>query len=729
MKIVVRGVVQGVGFRPTVQRIATSMGLSGYVQNDGSSVVIVVDRDAEDLVRRLKESLPILARIDSVEISATKGIVSSKKNEFKIVRSRTGQRGVSIPNDVALCEGCRTELFEKGNRRHMYPFINCTDCGARFTVIGDLPYDRINTSMEAFEMCKECRTEYEHPSDRRFHHQTISCPKCGPRYYFLDREGKRIEGDPIRSFSEQIHKGAIGVAKSWGGMHICCNIKALPRLRRWYNRKEKPFAVMFRDLSALESYAEPSDFERRLLTYPNRPVVLIRKKDSSITELISPGLGSVGAFLPYTAMHHILFHHLPEDALVMTSANVPGEPMMLRDEDALSLNAECYLLHDREIVNRCDDSVLRTFDDKTYFLRKSRGHIPSSIDLPINGDAVGLGAQENITGTVGHNGKLFQTQHIGDGSSAGVVEFLESSLKYQKRLLGANAVQAIGVDLHPGYSTRKLGRKLAEEWGSNLIEVQHHWAHAASLMVDAHLNEVVALTLDGTGYGDDGTSWGGEVLRADLDGFERVGHLQNIPLVGGDMAVKEPRRLVFAISELVGSETDYYDEKEAEILRKMIRRSPVTSSFGRVLDALSCYFDICCARTYDGEPAMKLERYMDEGKRTFEFELQRDSDTILTLPLFEQLFKMKDRPVDAIHSFVYALLSGLVDIACDEADDSGLETIGLTGGVSYNYAVSKITRRLVTEKGFEFVCHDNIPNGDGGISTGQCAIALSSEVG
>ena len=724
MRIVVYGVVQGVGFRPTVHRLATSMGLSGYVQNNGSNVVIEVDRDPEEFVKRLKGNLPPLARIDSIEIQ--KESATSTGRGFRIVQSENGQRGVSIPNDVALCEQCRKELFDPDNRRYMYPFTNCTDCGARFTVIDDLPYDRANTSMRKFEMCEDCRKEYEDPADRRFHHQTISCPKCGPHYYLLDNKGQRIEGDPMKRFAEMMHDGEIGVAKSWGGMHICCTLETLPRLRQWYSRKEKPLAVMFRDLSAVEKYGYPSDFERKLLTSPHRPVVLIRKKDSPMTELISPGLGNIGAFLPYTGMHHVLFHHLPENALVMTSANVPGEPMVLRDEDAMSLNAECYLLHNREIINRCDDSVVRTFDDKTYFLRKSRGHIPSGIEFRAKGSAIGLGAQENITGAVGHDGKIFQTQYIGDGNSAGVIEFLESSLDYQRKLLGVDKVQAMGIDLHPGYSTRRLGRRLAEDWGLDLIEVQHHWAHAASLMVDAHIDEIVAITLDGTGYGDDGTSWGGEVLCADLNGYKRIGHLQPIPLLGGEMAVRDPRRLVFAMSELVGAETHYFDERETDILRKMIPKSPTTSSFGRVLDTLSCHFNICRTRTYDGEPAMKLERHMEMGRWIDKFDLDRNGNIILTLPLFEQLLDANGKTSDIIHSFVGTLLSGLVDVACDEAEKEGIKRIGLTGGVSYSFTISEITRQLVKGRGLEFVCHDSVPNGDGNVSIGQCAIALNS---
>jgi hydrogenase maturation protein HypF len=353
-------------------------------------------------------------------------------------------------------------MFDPRDRRHLFPFTNCTDCGARFTVIEDLPYDREKTSMRDFPICEECRREYEDPADRRFHHQTISCSKCGPSFYLLDEEGKRVEGDAVRTFASLLEQGAIGVAKSWGGMHLCCTLPTLPKMREWYRRKEKPFAIMVRDLDAVHRYGDPEPFEEELLTSTHRPIVLIRKKESEVAELISPGLGNIGLFLPYTEMQQLLFHYLKLDALVMTSANVPGEPMVLRDEDALDLGAEYYLLHDRQIINRCDDSVVRAFGRSTFFIRKSRGHVPSSQPFDAKGSAIGVGAQENIAGALAFHGRIHQTQYIGDGSSYGVIEFLESALDYQMRLLGVDRVDVVGLDMHPGYTTRKLAKRQTE---------------------------------------------------------------------------------------------------------------------------------------------------------------------------------------------------------------------------------------------------------------------------
>jgi hydrogenase maturation protein HypF len=404
----------------------------------------------------------------------------------------------------------------------------------------------------------------------------------------LDGKGNHIEGfDPIARFADLLHGGSIGVAKSWGGMHICSTLPTLPRLREWYHRKEKPFAIMVRDMDAARKYGLPTELEVEHLRSYHRPVVLVRKSDLPVNEEISPGLGTVGMFLPYSGMHHLLFRHLKEDALVMTSANVPGEPMVLRDSDALELNAEAYLMHDREIINRCDDSVLRTYDRHTYFIRRSRGHIPSSIDIPLKGQAIGLGAQENLCGAVAKDGRLFTTQYIGDGDSLRVIEFLAASINYFRTLLGVDKVQAVGVDLHPGYTNRKLGKNLAIASGAELVQVQHHWAHAAALMLEAGHDEMVVLTLDGTGYGTDGQAWGGEVLRADLGSFDRVAHLQGIPLLGGEMAVRDPRRLVFAMDEMAGRPGGYFGDREAAVLRKLMSSSPLTTSFGRILDALA----------------------------------------------------------------------------------------------------------------------------------------------
>jgi hydrogenase maturation protein HypF len=541
----------------------------------------------------------------------------------------------------------------------------------------------------------------------------------------LDQEGNRLEGEPISSFAARLHDGAIGISKSWGGMHLCCTLETLPRFREWYRRQEKPFAMMVRDMEAAEQYSRPSQFERELLLSTQRPIVLVPKRDSEVTELISPGLGNIGIFLPYTEMQQLLFSYLPEDALIMTSANVPGDPMVVRDEDALSLKADCYLMHDRMIVNRCDDSVVRAFQGHTFYIRRSRGSVPSFVTSKSPGSAFGMGGQEHIAGAVAKDGRIYQTQYIGDASSYGVIEFLEQAMRYHMRLLDLENVQAIGVDLHPGYSTRRLGKRLAEEMGAELVEVQHHWAHAASLMLESGLEEIVAIALDGTGYGADGTAWGGEVLYSNFETYHRVGHLQELPLLGGERAILDVRRLVYSMAELGGWRYDGFGDDESALLKKLLPTSPRTTSFGRVLDAASCYLGICDYRSYDGEPAMKLERLLESGSNSVPIELQRKGNIVGSIEMFHQFAESRGKPQDRAHSFVRALVQGLVDIAVDESQKRGISSIGLSGGVSYNATISSMTKSIVEKSGFRFICHDVLPNGDGGIAAGQCAIALN----
>ena len=722
MKLVVRGIVQGVGFRPAVYRSAVKLGLNGYVQNNGSNVVIAIDGDPDSFLATLRSELPPLAKIDSVEFVED----HASYDGFKIIESSQGGKGASIPNDTAICTNCQHDLFDPTNRRYLYPFTNCTDCGARFSIIADLPYDRINTSMIAYPPDDFCLDEYGSPLDRRFHHQTISCPQCGPNYYLLDHEGKALAGDPIKEFARRLDDGAIGVVKGWGGMHICANLDSLTHLRSWYRRSEKPFAVMMKDLPALKNYCEPTIYEEQEITSPNRPIVLVQKKKNQLTEEISPGLDTIGVFLPYSAMHHLLFHYLAHDALVMTSANAPGEPMVLKDEDALALGADIYLLHNREIINRCDDSVLRMFGEHPQYIRKSRGHIPSYLEC-MDGQAVALGGQENLCGAIAKDGRLYTTQYIGDGERPGVIRFLEHATRYFLKILGATP-QIIAMDLHPAYSNRPLAKALATEFNAELLEVQHHWAHAASLLLDNDLTEAMVLTLDGTGYGLDGQAWGGEVLRADFTSFERIAHLEPLPLLGGEKAVYDPRRLVFALDEMIGRKNPYFSEKEAAIFRKLLPTSATSTGAGRMLDALSCYFDVCQKRTYDGEPAMKLERLLAAGKNNLKFKVMIKNDTLLTSELYRELVAAQGKPADLAYSFVYALLEAMVATAAEAGERQGIKTIGLTGGVSYNGPVSAIVKELVEARGFRFVCHNRVPNGDGGISSGQCAIALQKLV-
>lgn len=720
MKIFITGTVQGVGFRPTVYRVAKSLGLRGYVFNKGSNVEIGIDeRDVDEFLDSLMGNLPTLASIDKIEL---KDEPIGGYEDFKIIDSTKGKKTSVTPVDTAICDGCVREIFDKGNRRYLYPFINCTSCGARFSVTEEIPYDRANTSMRNFEMCEECLAEYENPMDRRFHAQTISCPRCGPKYKLYERDGVLDEKNPVETFASLIDEGAIGIAKSWGGMHIISKFDQADRLRKLYKRPTKPFAVMFRDLSTIEEYMELKEEEENLLSSAQRPIVLLDKMNN--LEDVSPELVNVGVYLPYSGLHYVLFHYLHSDGVIMTSANVSGEPMLIRNGDAFSLDADYFLLHDREIVNRIDDSVIRCYKDKTFFLRKSRGFVPTDMKVPYEDTVLSLGAGKDVSFSISKDGNLYTSQYIGNTFHYPTLEFLESSKEQMMDFLGLSmdGIDAIGVDMHPRYSTRRYGKELSEEFSIESVEVQHHWAHAASLMLDVGADEMVALTLDGTGYGTDGKAWGGEILFSRFDSFERIGSLEDIPLIGGDAAIKDPRRIIFAIFTLLERDPPYFGNNE--LMWKLMPKSPKTSSFGRVLDALSCYLGICERMTYDGEPAMKLESYLAVGEPKYELETyveDKDRKIIRILPLFDQLadydVETDKEKADLAYSFVFALVKEMIGVAADRGEE-----IGITGGVSYDVPIVSMAESLAKENVLRFSTHNRVPNGDQGISIGQNVI-------
>jgi hydrogenase maturation protein HypF len=719
MKLIFKGIVQGVGFRPTIFRIAQEMGLKGYVLNKGSEVEVVIDKNKDDFIKNLKKKLPSIARI--TEIIEKPDNRSFK--DFKILHSKNGAHQSLIPVDVGTCKECQKELFDKTNRRYHFPFTNCTVCGARFSIIEDVPYDRERTAMKEFKLCKSCEKEYKNPLDRRYHAQTISSPECGPFYTIYDKNKKSLGSkDAIKRFAKQIDDGKFCVIKSWGGMHLCCNISEINRFRKWYKRPEKAFAIMVKDIKTAEKYGKISDKERELLISKNKPIVLVDKKK---LEEASPELDTIGLFLPYTALHFLLFNYLESKALVMTSANIPGEAMIVDDKEAFSINADYYLLHNRNIPNRVDDSVVRVWKDNTFFIRKSRGYVPDPIPVSYKHHIISVGADQNITGAVSTDKKIFPTQYIGNSKYYSTLPFLEDAIKHMMKLtMDKKEIDAVVMDLHPGYDTRRVAKNLSEEYSAPLFELEHHFAHAASLLLENNLDEGIVLTLDGLGYGNDGTFWGGEVLYSTLNDYKRLGHLEYIPLLGGDQATKDPRRLVFAIFNKLGK-TKMFSGKEAEILSKLMDKSPIISSYGRVLDALSCYLGICCKRTYDGEPAMKLEKYLSMGKPKYSFKPIIKDGVIGTVDLFRQLDeKIPKNPTekekaDYAHSFVKTITDNLTDIAIEYAENRGIKYVGLSGGVTYNIPITNIVAEKLKKTNLNLIIHNKIPNGDGGISIGQ----------
>ncbi len=732
MKLTVYGIVQGVGFRPTVYRVAKSLGLKGYVLNNGSNAEIHIDRDPERFLEDLRKALPALARIDRVEVDE----VEEKLDDFKIVTSHDGERVSLIPTDTAICKNCKHDFSHVDDRRYLYPFTNCTECGARFTVIEDLPFDRARTSMSDFPMCEDCQREYQDPEDRRFHAQTISCPRCGPKYTLYGKNRKPIKGDPFRMFAEMIDSGSVGLLKGWGGMHIICTFENAARLRRVYRRGDKPYAVMLRDTEAVEEHAKVKGLEEQLLMSPQKPIVLLHKRDEAMTRLegVSPGLGNIGVMLPYSGAHLLMFHHLRADGVIMTSANPPGQPMVIENKKAFDLGLDCYLMHNRDIVHRCDDSVVKINIDSINFVRKSRGYVPVPVEANHKKSVVGVGAQWDVTGSVSRNGEIFLTQYVGESQQYPTLQYLDSAIHHLAGLLGVKYFEAVAMDRHPRYSTRIVARRLAKEHGAELIETQHYHAHAAALKIDRQLEgPLLCLTWDGTGYGDDGTAWGGETLLADFKGYKRFDSLELIPLLGGDKAVVDPKRVVTAIQLKLKREPTFAKGREMNVYTKMLDKSIATSSMGRVLDAVSCILGIATKRTYEGEPAIKLERWLEAGDPKIKFDLDFGSrgnvSYAKTLSMFDQLLDMKidtdGKRADAAASFVKTLVTGLTSRACAHAHEEGLKWVGFSGGVSYSSPISNWVYDAVKKSGLRYVGHQRISNGDGGISTGQNAIAGS----
>jgi len=747
----VSGIVQGVGFRPFIYRTAVRFGLVGFVRNRGdASVEIVVEGDenaVKSFLTSLKEKPPPLARIYRVNVNYSEE--TGEFREFKILESREVSKlhGSIIPPDIAICEECLRELRDPKNRRHNYFFITCTNCGPRYTIIEKLPYDRPNTTMKNFPMCPLCAEEYVDPLDRRFHAQTVACPECGPRVYLTTRDGQPVDcDDPIREAGELLEEGYIVAVKGNGGFHVAtATTKSEPiaRLRRVKHRAQKPFAIMARDLETVKTFAEVSEWEAQLLTSYIKPIVLLRKsEDYYLSELISPGLHNVGVMLPYTGLHIMLFDRVREPAFVMTSANPPNEPIVTEDEDALKRlgqDVDYFLFHNRLIAQRCDDSVVRFHGRNPVIIRRSRGYAPEPIRLgrPSVKCVLGVGGEENVTACILLEDKAFLSQHIGDVENLETLNFLRATIDHLTGLTNCT-VEAVARDLHPRFNTTRLAQELGEKFGCPVIPVQHHHAHLAGLMAEHNVDELVGIVCDGFGYGLDGTAWGGEVLYSNIEGFKRLGHLQPQPMVGGDLATKYPLRMAAGILSKAVDVEDWlrsrsrflpHGEAEASLIAEELRkgRKPIlTTSCGRVLDAVSAILDICQERTYEGEPAMKLESAALKGRDILNLEPKIIGEnvldtTYLVLEIMEGLGQHKI--ADLAYSAEAYLARGLAQIAVEKADELDVEKVGFSGGVAYNEHITQTMRKIIEENGLNFLVHRLVPPGDGGISFGQSVVA------
>lgn len=740
-KVTISGTVQGVGFRPFVYRTAKRNNIRGYIKNSGNSVELSIDGDKKNIDKflyELKNNKPPLSRINSIDIKPC----NEQYNDFRIVKSE--KNGISdsvIPPDVAICDTCLGEIFNRNNRRYLYPFTVCTDCGPRFTIIQSLPYDRENTTMSAFKMCEECGREYLDPDDRRFRAEPVCCPDCGPVYELYKGQENTHSDNPIRDAAAALDNGNIVAIKGIGGTHLCTSTtddNAILQMRNLLERPYKPFAIMARDISVARNLVYVTGRDERILESPERPIVIL-PKNRELSGHISPGLDNIGVMLPYTGMHHLLFHYSKEPAFVMTSANLPGEPMALHNEDILSLGAGFSLLHNRDIKNRCDDSVIRAGRNCT-FVRRSRGFVPSPVDVRETGATVlSLGAELDVTACLLKNKRAFLTQFIGNTTKPGTFAFLESAVTNLMELTGTDRVDAVAVDMHPSFNTSALGQELSEKFSVPLVKCQHHFAHAASLSAESGLDRMVCITADGVGYGNDGTIWGGEIIVLD-EGFQRAGNLVPQLIPGGDLAARYPARVVAGVlynkygkDELSGILAPYFKEMELNILLRQIDtgfNSPLTSSTGRVLDAVSALLGVCTERTYEGEPAMKLEAFAMKGKVRLDIPVlvkKEDRRYVLdTTAIIDAVYLAKEDGLplhDIAASAQDAVAVGLCGMAIKVATDFGIDIIGFSGGVAYNDAIITKVRDIATVAGFEFITHTKVPCGDGGISLGQAIMA------
>lgn len=749
VEIKVSGIVQGVGFRPFIYRIAVKNELVGYVRNRGDAHVEIViegkQKNVGNFLRDLMEKKPPLACIYNITTVHAKD--ENRFKNFTILESsrETELSGSIIPPDIAICDECLSELRTPKDPRYNYFFITCTNCGPRFTIIERLPYDRQNTTMHSFLMCNFCRKEYIDPINRRFHAQTVACSQCGPQVYLTTSDGQRIESkDPIREAGKLLEEGYIVAIKGYGGFHVAAattKSKPIARLRTAKHRAQKPFAIMARSLETVKSFAQVNKKEANLLTSYMRPIVLLKKNaDYYLSDLIAPGLHNVGVMLPYTGLHYILFDEVREPAFVMTSANPPNEPIIAEDNEAvrrLGNLVDYFLFHNRLIAHRCDDSVIRVHGEKVAIIRRSRGYAPEPIRLkqPAKVIVLGLGAELNVTSCVLFKDEAFISQHIGDVENLETLQFLKNATKHLLQLTNCK-IEAIACDLHPKFNTTMLARELGENLKLEVVQVQHHHAHAAALMAEHNLDEIICIVCDGYGYGQDGSAWGGEIFHYTKGEFKRLGHLEEQPMVGGDLATRYPLRMAAGI--LYG-ETNVKDwlrsnshkfphgEKEVEIILQQLKRKidVKTTSCGRVLDAIAAILGICHERTYEGEPAMKLESLATKGKETLNLSPKIQGDTINTTMLVQEIFNHRNSHSAANLAFsAQSYLAGaLAQFAVDEALRLGVNTVGFSGGIAYNEHITLTIKKIVEENKLRFVVHRQVPPGDGGISFGQAVVA------
>ena len=757
VEILVRGIVQGVGFRPFVFKLATRFAIHGSVTNTSEGVVIRARGQDEKLfsfIEAISSEAPPLAKILEVHYEPLPAVLSA--DSFTIVASRSSADSQAIiPPDISVCLDCKIELEDRNDRRFRYPFTNCTNCGPRFSIVETIPYDRPKTSMKDFEMCQLCSAEYGNPADRRFHAQPNACPECGPQLSWHDGNGTELSvEDVLKTAIDALRQDKILAIRGLGGFHLCASglsNRAVAALRRRKNRPDKPLAIMVKDLDSAREFCRISAPEAEVMTSPAHPIVLLAPRpESGLADNLAPGMGDIGVMLPYTPLHHLLFEEpgCPA-ALVMTSGNWSGEPICTSNSDALdrlSSIADFYLLHNRDIVTRVDDSVVKHIGGSPRLLRRARGYVPAPLevdyDLP---PLIGCGGGLKSTFSLSRGRTIFPSQHIGDLFNLASYEFYQESIENLKRLLQIEPV-AVSCDLHPDYLSSRYGTEL----DLPLYRIQHHHAHAAAVMAEHGLaGPVLGVILDGTGYGPDNTIWGGEILKADLASFERLGSLETFGLPGGDAAAEEPWRMALSLLHKIGQldhAADLLNEIETahrSVVMQMLENdfnSPLTSSCGRLFDGIASLLGLNQVSSFEGQAAMQLESCarqalagnwkdslimaLDEQGAYFHHENNQRWEIISSEFVKKVVYDIcAGTECSAIalqfHSWLISCISRLVEKL---SGTTGITDIVLSGGCMQNKILLEGLIFTLTEMGFSVYTGSQIPVNDGGISIGQTII-------
>ena len=749
LRVHIQGIVQGVGFRPFVYQLAHQHRLNGYVANTPKGVEIEVEGGQEALqhfLQELPKTAPPLATITQID---TEELPAANYYNFEIKSSEEGEeRAALISPDTATCSDCLRELFDQQDRRYLYPFINCTNCGPRYTIINDIPYDRSKTSMAGFTMCSDCSREYYDPMDRRFHAQPNACWSCGPQVWLADGEGKDLSiKEPISEAANLLSQGAILAVKGLGGFHLAVDAtqkEAVERLRWRKGREEKPLALMSSSLEQIETYAFIGEDERQLLTAAKRPIVIVPKRPGNIiASEVAPRNRYLGVMLPYTPLHHLLLSH-PFVALVMTSGNISEEPIAIDNLEAvkrLGNIADYFLFHDRDIILRSDDSVLRIARGRPRQIRRSRGYVPVPIFLRKSVPAVlALGGELKSTICLTKENRAFVGQHIGDLENVETLEFLEQTVDHLQRILEVRPSLLVH-DLHPDYLTTQVAE--AQD-GLPTLAVQHHHAHVVSCMAEHGLKgKVLGLALDGTGYGKDGTVWGGEILVADEKLYERVAHFEYVPMPGGAKAIKEPWRMAVAYlwatfgKEIFQEElplSQKWDRGQIEVLVQMMQRglnSPLTSSCGRLFDGVAALAGLRDHIAYEGQAAIELEQWMEATTDRYQYEFREEGEKLLLSPtaIFRQVYE------DAVSGVKPPLISGkfhqtlvemFAEVSLSLCKLHGLNRVVCSGGVFQNVFLLENLEERLAGSGLEVYTPELVPANDACISLGQAVIGAMS---